>query len=77
MEKIRTQAMRTAGITCFIVLALIGIMAFVLPSQTLIDYLTFIGELVGQGTTVGVFIVAALPPLSGAMMYYFWRWVLK
>ncbi|WP_040977442.1 hypothetical protein [Necropsobacter massiliensis] len=77
MDSIQFRAMRAAGIGCMLMLLMIGIAIFTLPSQTLIDYLTVAGRLVGQSTTVGILILAALPPLTGALCYYVWKWALK
>ncbi|WP_109077759.1 hypothetical protein [Aggregatibacter kilianii] len=77
MDKIKFRAMRAAGIGCFITLAIIAFFVFTTPTETFIDFLTEVGKLAGGRTTIGVFILASLPPLVGFICYHFWRWVLK
>ncbi|MGQ0287116.1 hypothetical protein ACT2CV_07930 [Pasteurellaceae bacterium 22721_9_1] len=71
------SAMRVAGITCAIVLALIAYFSFTLPNDQFIGYLTQLGETLGGGTTYGVLILAVLPPLSGCICYFLWKWLIK
>ncbi|XWY19436.1 hypothetical protein ACNGTO_10745 [Bisgaard Taxon 45] len=76
-EQVKIQAMRAAGVGCVLMLILIALLVFMLPTGALIDYLTLAGIWVGGGTTFGILMLAALPPLTGAIFYYFWKWVLK
>ena len=77
MDEIKFRAMRAAGIGCVVMLAIIGFFVFTTPTNALIDFLTEIGEMAGGRTTIGVFILASLPPLTGFICYYFWKWVFK
>ena len=77
MDKIKFRAMRAAGIGCFVSLAIIAYFVFTTPTDVLIDFLTEIGKMAGGRTTIGVLILAALPPVTGFICYHFWRWVLK
>lgn len=77
MDNIKFRAMRAAGIGCFVMLAIIGFFVFTTPTDVLIDFLTEVGKMVGARTTIGVFILALLPPLTGFICYYFWKWALK
>ena len=77
MDNIKFRAMRAAGIGCFVMLAIIGFFVFTTPTDVLIDFLTEVGKMVGARTTIGVFILASLPPLTGFLCYYFWKWALK
>ncbi len=70
-------AMRVAGIGCVLMLILIGIFVFITPTEQFINYLTVAGELVGGKTTVGAFMLAALPPLTALIFYYVWKWLNK
>lgn len=70
-------AMRVAGIGCVLMLALIGLFVFITPTEQFIDYLTAAGELVGGKTTVGAFMLSALPPLTALIFYYVWKWLNK
>jgi len=65
------------AITFVPVILIIGFFVFTTPTNELIDFLTEIGQMAGGRTTIGVFILAALPPLTGFICYYFWKWVLK
>ncbi|MGC6376703.1 hypothetical protein ACNO7L_02655 [Bisgaard Taxon 45] len=76
-EQVKIQAMRAAGVGCVLMLILIALLVFMSPTGALIDYLTLAGTWVGGGTTFGILMLAALPPLTGAIFYYFWKWVLK
>ncbi|MXN88091.1 hypothetical protein K7G92_002089 [Pasteurella canis] len=77
MEQHKLKAMRAAGVGCVFMLALIAIAIFMMPTEQLIDYLTEAGRFVGGGTTFGILMLAALPPLTGAIFYYFFKWALK
>lgn len=63
-------AMRIAGIACVIMLAAIGVFTFTTPSDEFVTYLALLGSLVGGKTTMGVFMLAALPPLTALIAYY-------
>ncbi|HDR1810608.1 TPA: hypothetical protein QB602_001687 [Pasteurella multocida] len=76
-EQLKIKAMRAAGVGCVLMLMIIALVVFMLPAGILIDYLTLAGSWVGGGTTFGILMLAALPPLTGAIFYYFWKWVLK
>lgn len=76
-EQLKIKAMRAAGVGCVLMLIVIALLVFMLPTGILIDYLTLAGTWVGGGTTFGILMLAALPPLTGAIFYYFWKWVLK
>lgn len=76
-QQIKSKAMRAAGIGCVFMLGLIGLFSFLMSTQQLIDSVRWIGELFGQGTTVGLVVLASLPPLAGVIAYYFCKWVLK
>ena len=65
MDEIKFRAMRAAGIGCVVMLAIIGFFVFTTPTNALIDFLTKVGEMAGGRTTIGVFILASLPPLTG------------
>ena len=77
MDENKFRAMRAAGIGCFGMLAIIGNFVFTTQTKELIDFLTEVGQIAGGRTTIGVFILASLPPLTGFICYYFWKWVLK
>ena len=77
MANIKFRAMRVAGIGCFVMLAIIGFFVFTTPTDALIDFLTEVGQMAGGRTTIGAFILASLPPLTGFICYYFWKWALK
>lgn len=68
-------AMRIAGIACVIMLAAIGVFTFTTPSDEFVTYLALLGSLVGGKTTMGVFMLAALPPLTALIAYYVWKWL--
>lgn len=76
-EPLNIKAMHAAGLGCVLMLILIALLVFCLPTGVLIDYLTLAGAWFGGGTTFGILMLAALPPLMGAIFYYFWKWVLK
>ncbi|MGC7560840.1 hypothetical protein [Pasteurella sp. PK-2025] len=76
-EQLRTKAMHVGGIGCVLMLIVIAVWVLMLPTEALIDYLTLAGSWVGGGTTFGILMLAALPPLVGCLFYYFWKWVLK
>ena len=63
MDEIKFRAMRAAGIGCFVMLAIIGFFVFTTPTNELIDFLTEVGQIAGGQTTIGVFMLAALPVL--------------
>ncbi|MGY4676466.1 hypothetical protein ACWIT3_01855 [Pasteurella sp. P03HT] len=71
------NAVRAAAVGCGVTLLLIAITVFMLPTEELIDYLTLAGRLVGGGTTLGILMLATLPPLTGAIFYFIWKWALK
>ena len=77
MDEIKFRAMRAAGIGCFVMLAIIGFFVFTTPTNELIDFLTEVGQMAGGRTTIGVFMLASLPPFTGFICCYFWKWVLK
>jgi uncharacterized protein PM1237 len=70
-------AMRIAGIACVIMLAAIGVFTFTTPSDEFVTYLALLGSLVGGKTTMDVFMLAALPPLTALIAYYVWKWLKK
>lgn len=70
-------AMRVAGIACVLTLAVIGVFTFITPSDEFIDYLIRLGSLVGGKTTMGVFILATMPPFAALIAYYVWKWLKK
>lgn len=70
-EQLKIKAMRAAGVGCVLMLMIIALVVFMLPTGILIDYLTLAGSWVGGGTTFGILMLAALPPLTGAIFYYF------
>ena len=74
---IKLRAMRAAGITCFLVLAIIGAWIFTTPSSDIVDALAEAGKMVGGGATYGTFMLAACPPVAGFIAYHFWKWVIK
>ncbi|MFQ1049782.1 hypothetical protein ACIRXL_06790 [Avibacterium paragallinarum] len=75
MQQSHSSAIRAAGIGCALMLLLIAL--FTLPSSQIVDYLTLAGEWVGQGTTVGIFMLAALPSLTALLFYFIWKWLTK
>ena len=77
MQTTKMKAMRSAGIACVIVLAIIGYWVFTSTSSEVIDSLTLVGKQVGGSTTYGVFILAICPPLAGFLAYFLTKWVLK
>ncbi|OOF70694.1 hypothetical protein [Rodentibacter caecimuris] len=77
MEQIKFRAMRAAGIACFISLSVIAYWIFTTSSDDIVRILTLVGNYVGGGTTYGVFILAALPPLVGFLSYHIWKWIVK
>ncbi|AZI13398.1 hypothetical protein [Avibacterium paragallinarum] len=77
MQQSHSSAIRAAGIGCALMLLLIAIALFTLPSSQIVDYLTLAGEWVGQGTTVGIFMLAALPSLTALLFYFIWKWLTK
>ncbi|AWW52779.1 hypothetical protein Pmu3358_10195 [Pasteurella multocida] len=64
-EQLKIKAMRAAGVGCVLMLMIIALVVFMLPTGILIDYLTLAGSWVGGGTTFGILMLAALPPLTG------------
>ena len=74
---IKVRAMRTAGIACFLVLAVIGAWIFTTPSGDIVSALSAAGKMVSGGVTYGTFMLAASPPVAGFIAYYFWKWVIK
>lgn len=70
MQDIKFRAMRAAGIACFVVLMVIGVWVFTTSSNEIVNLLTLASKLVGSGTTYGVFLLSALPPLAGFITYY-------
>lgn len=70
-------AMRVAGIGCVFTLALIAAFVFITPTEQFITYLTWAGSLVGGKTTMGVFMLAALPTLIAFASYFLWKWLTK
>lgn len=76
MQK-QIQAMQAAGVGCGLMLAIIAYFIFTTPSNEFVDYMTQAGQLVGQGTTVGIFMLAALPPISAVIFYFGWKWITK
>lgn len=76
-DQLKIRAIRAASVGCILMLITIAIFVFILPSEELINYLTLAGNSVGGGTTFGILMLAALPPLMGGIFYYFWMWVLK
>ena len=74
---IKVRAMRSAGIACFLVLAIIGAWIFTTPSGDIVSALSAAGKMVGGGATYGTFMLAACPPVAGFIAYYFWKWVIK
>lgn len=77
MIDIKFRAIRAAGIACFTVLVIIGIWVFTTPSDEIVNLLTLVGQQVGGGTTYGTFLLSALPPFTGFLVYHIWRWVIK
>ncbi|THA10596.1 hypothetical protein [Rodentibacter pneumotropicus] len=77
MIDIKFRAMRAAGIASFTVLVIIGIWVFTTPSDEIVNLLTLVGQQVGGGTTYGTFLLSALPPFTGFLVYHIWRWVIK
>ena len=70
-------AMRVASIGCVLMLAVIAVFVFFTPTEQFIDYLTWAGSLVGGKTTVGTFMLAALPTLTAFIFYFLWKWLNK
>ncbi|MFD1805174.1 hypothetical protein ACFSAV_02080 [Pasteurella oralis] len=77
MEQNKLKAIHAAGVGCVLMLVLIAIVVFTMPTELLMDYLTIAGSLVGGGTTFGILMLAVLPPLTGTIFYYLWKWALK
>lgn len=77
MEQNKSQAVRAAGIGCLLMLILIAFALIKLPTEQVMDYLTIMGSWVGQGTTIGIFMLSTFPPLTGLMFYLIWKWLTK
>ncbi|MCW9717452.1 MULTISPECIES: hypothetical protein [unclassified Avibacterium] len=77
MQSHQSNAMRAAGIGCVLMLLAIAVVLIKLPTAQVMDLLTLAGQWVGQGTTVGIFMLATLPPLTGLVFYFIWKWLTK
>lgn len=76
MENLKkVQAMRAAGVGCFITIVVIAFFLFYLPTDQLMDNLTALGNWFGQSTTVGIFALACLPVLVSMIFYWVWYWL--
>ncbi|MFZ7275413.1 hypothetical protein [Avibacterium avium] len=77
MQNQQSNAMRAAGIGCVLMLLLIAFALIKLPTAQVMDYLALAGQWVGQGTTIGILMLATLPPLTGLVFYLIWKWLTK
>lgn len=76
MENLKKiQAMRIAGLGCVITIAIIAFFLFSLPTTQLIDHLTALGNWFGASTTIGIFVLACLPPLVSTLCYWLYYWL--